>query len=406
MTIRPYLETDLEACQRTWQECGWMETKTLADYIAGGRGMVAESGGAAECLALAHTGTMRHLDDELSLCAVTGVTTSRVARRQGAAKRTTAKLIADDATAGLQTAMLGIFDQGFYNRLGFGNGAYHRSWSFDPAALRVPVGHRPPLRFTVADHAEELLACRLRRVRPHGGVNLDPLEHFRNEVEWAKRSFGLGYRDEADGGISHAVWCNHDDDENGPYDVAWMAWQTRDQLLELLALLASLSDQVYGLSLREPYGIQLQDLLDQPFRRQRISDRKYRVAASLRASWQVRILDLPGCLEKTHLPGEPVAFNLALDDPITDCLPEDAAWRGLSGMWRVRLGPESSARPGDDPGLPTLTATTGAFSRLWLGVQPATGLATTDHLSGPEELLRELDRVCAAMPSPQPDWEF
>lgn len=405
MTIRPYRETDLEACQRIWQECGWMETDTLASYIAGGRGMVAEVGGAAECLSLAHTGSLRHLDDELSLCAVTGVTTSRVARRQGAATRTTARLLADDAAAGLQTAMLGIFDQGFYNRLGFGNGAYHRSWHFDPAALRVPVRARPPLRLTIADHAEELLACRLRRARPHGGVNLYAIEHFRNEVEWPKHSFGLGYRDES-GTLTHAVWCSHGEGENGPYEVNWMAWQTRAELLELLALLASLADQVYGLHVREPQGLQLQDLFDQPFRRARLSDEPFPFKGSLRASWQIRILDLPGCLAQTHLPGEPVTFNLDLTDPIADCLPDDAPWRGLTGTWRVRLGPESSASQGDDPGLPTLSATTGAFSRLWLGVQPATGLATTDRLSGPEELLQALDRVCAPMPWPQPDWEF
>ncbi len=407
MTIRPYLETDLEACQRIWQECGWAETDTLASYLSGGRAMVAELGGAAECLALAHTGSLRHLESEVSLCAVTGVTTSRVARRQGAATRTTAALLAAEAAAGQHTAMLGIFDQGFYNRLGFGNGAYHRRWEFDPAALRVPARHRPPLRFSVAEHADALLACRLGRTRPHGGVNLFPVEHFRSEVAWTKHSFGLGYRDADDGAISHVLWCGYEAGENGPYDVCWMAWRTREQLLELLAILASLADQVYGMTITEPAGVQFQDLLEQPFRRQQTGGGgKFKLRGTLSAAWQIRILNLAGCLAQTHFPGEPVAFNLALTDPISGYLHDTSPWRGLSGSWRVRLGPESSAEPGEDPSRPTLTASLGAFSRLWLGVQPATGLAITDRLSGPEPLLADLDRLCRAMPSPQPDWEF
>jgi hypothetical protein len=160
------------------------------------------------------------------------------------------------------------------------------------------------------------------------------------------------------------------------------------------------------MSLHEPAGVQLQDLLEQPFRRQQLGGGKFKVRGSLSASWQIRILDLRGCLARTHLPGESVAFNLALDDPLAEHLDDDAPWRGLAGRWHVRLGPESSAVPGEDASLPTLTASIGAFSRLWLGVQPATGLAVTDRLAGPATLLEDLDKVCRVMPSPQPDWEF
>jgi hypothetical protein len=47
----------------------------------------------------------------------------------------------------------------------------------------------------------------------------------------------------------------------------------------------------------------------------------------------------------------------------------------------------------------------GAFTRLWLGVRPASGLAITDDLCAPPALLDQLDRVLR-LPEPKPDWDF
>jgi hypothetical protein len=71
----------------------------------------------------------------------------------------------------------------------------------------------------------------------------------------------------------------------------------------------------------------------------------------------------------------------------------------------VTLGPQSSAEPGTDRALPTLAASVGAFTRMWLGVLPATGLAVTDELEGPQELLEELDWALR-LPQPSVDWGF
>ena len=361
MTIRPYQETDADACKRVWHECGWTDGDAIPDYVRGGRGIVAELSGEAECLALAHDATLLHLDDELSLCAVTGVTTSRVARRQGVASRTTARLVAEDAAAGRETAALGIFDQGFYNRLGFGNGAYRLRWSIDPGALRVPIRHRPPLRFDLLKDSEALLACRLNRRRGHGAVSMLAPEHFQAAAGFLKHHFVLGYRGE-DGAISHAMCCDGQDRERGPYTVHWIAWQTREELLELLSVLASFADQVYGLTIDEQAGVQLQDLLDQPFRRKDVAGGgRFAVKCAAHAEWQLRILDLPACLAKTHLPGEPVRFNLELEDPIAAYLDDDASWHGLTGVWQVQLGPESFAERGENAAWPTLWASVGAF---------------------------------------------
>jgi hypothetical protein len=119
----------------------------------------------------------------------------------------------------------------------------------------------------------------------------------------------------------------------------------------------------------------------------------------------MRICDLQGCLAQTHLPGEAVQFNLTLSDPIERFLDEGSPWRGVGGEYVVTVGPASSAEPGQDAALPTLQASVGAFTRMWLGVQPATGLAVTDDLRGPEGLLVALDTVLK-LPAPHIDWDF
>jgi hypothetical protein len=146
----------------------------------------------------------------------------------------------------------------------------------------------------------------------------------------------------------------------------------------------------------EPADVQLQDLVERP-----LGSGTFSVSAS--AHWQVRICDLVGCLQRTHLDCEPVRFNLELSDPIAGYL--GGEWHGLAGEYVVTLGPESRAEPGTRNGLPSLEASVNAFSRMWLGVRPATGLAATGGLAGPEELLRRLDRALR-LPTPNWDWPF
>ena len=103
----------------------------------------------------------------------------------------------------------------------------------------------------------------------------------------------------------------------------------------------------------EPSGIVLQDLLDQPFRFRRLTEKsKFEQTNRATAYWQLRICDLPGCLTKTHLLGDTLRFNLELSDPIGKYLDEEVVWRGVAGEYIVSLGPESSAVPGMDIGYP------------------------------------------------------
>jgi hypothetical protein len=185
-----------------------------------------------------------------------------------------------------------------------------------------------------------------------------------------------------------------------------MAYQTKEQFLELMALLKNLGDQVHLVRMVEPAGIQLQDLIAQPFKQHSISGQsQFQTGVDALAWWQMRICDLPECLARTHLRGETVRLNLKLTDPIERFLNPDAPWHGIGGDYVVALGPDSSAKAGTDPALPTLSASAGAFTRLWLGVLGASGLAVTDELDGPQDLLEALDRAFC-LPEPQIDWPF
>jgi hypothetical protein len=185
-----------------------------------------------------------------------------------------------------------------------------------------------------------------------------------------------------------------------------MAWRTREQFLELLGALKGLGDQVHSAIMIDPPDIQMQSLLRLPFRMTRLTEQgKYEATALSLSWWQMRICDLPACLAETKLHGGEARFNLKLTDPIGRFLSEDALWRGVAGEYVISLGPSSGAERGRDENLPTMTASVSAFTRLWLGVGPATGLAVTDDLSAPDDLLEQLD-VILRLPAPQPDWDF
>jgi len=156
MTFRTYqADRDLEAVLRIYREVGWISEKVheqaIQELLESGRGLVAELDGSAECFVLGDTGSIRHLETDLPLCVVVGVTTSRIARKQGLASRLTAQLLAEEAEGGQAVAMLGIFEQGYYNQLGFGNGYYENWCTFDPSMLQIPVKARTPVRLGVDD---------------------------------------------------------------------------------------------------------------------------------------------------------------------------------------------------------------------------------------------------------------
>lgn len=401
-------ERDRDAVVRIIREAGWlqMHTEEAVDIaLQAGRAWVAEVEGAAECFVHTVPGALRYLEDDLPFSAVAEVATSRVARRQGLARRLTALAVAADAADGAAVSGLGVFEQGYYDALGLGTGSYELYVTLDPLDLRVGQKPRVPRRLSAADW-EAVHAARLGRRRGHGAVNLFPPEITRAAMVEGAHSFGLGYADGPGGTLSHCLWCTPDEPEHGPYRVRWMAFQNGEQFQELIALLAGLGDQVHRVWLCEPPGVQFQDLVSRPLRElQTTRGSPHPVGVQAVAHWQMRLCNLEEALRRTHLCGEPLRFNLRLSDPIIAYLGEDTPWRGIGGEYVVLLGPECAAQPGYDPALPTLAATVNAFTRLWLGVRPASGLALTDALSGPASLLERLDRLFC-LPPPRPDWEL
>ena len=397
---------DAEAVTRIWREVGWIDAERehlVPRYFECADAVVLRLDGSAECAVHATPGAMSYLGQDLKLAAITGVTTSRVARKLGAAQRLTAESLAAAAEAGAEVSALGMFEQGFYDRLGFGSGACEHYFVFDPASLNVRCGFRSPCQLTAADWAD-VHRCMATRLRGHGECVLDPPRIAECELGWTDDAFGLGYRDAAAGGLSHFIW-GEAPGEHGPWAISWMAYRSVAQLFELLALIRSLGDQVGAVAMLEPPHIQLQDVLRQPFRHRRNTrGGKFANRCDAAAHWQARMLDVPKCLAKTRLTGADLEFNLKLSDPAPACL-DDAAWAGAGGDFVVTLGPACGAARGQGQGLPTLTASVGAFSRVWLGVARASMLAATDAIEAPSPLLEALDDKFA-LPLPRLGWDF
>ncbi len=399
-------ERDEDAVLRIYREAGWVskaeEEEATRLLIGSGRGSVAEVHEQAECFVLAHSGTLRYLDEDLPLSIVTGVLTGRVARQQGLARHLTARMLIEEASSGAAVSILSVFEQGYYNQLGFGSGTTEHWLAFDPSLLTIPGKPRPPARLTQRD-GPILHQARLRRLRAHGACSILAPEFTRAELFWTENGFGLGYLDHQDE-CTHHIWCSAKG-ESGPFRVEWMAYRTRDQFLELLQLIRSLGDQVHSVRMDEPPQVQMQDFLRQPFKMRQItksSAHENRMSAG--AYWQARILDLNRCIRSVRA-AIPVRFNLVLTDPLTSLVPEDANWRGIGGQYTITLGQASSLEPGPSEELPIVHASVNAFTRFWLGVRSATELSWSDDLEAPPELLHTLD-AAVRLPSPHPDWQF
>ncbi len=400
---------DLEAVRRIWIETRWIDDddrgrKVLGEFLSGGAAEVGVLDGRAECLVHRTSGTIQVDDTVLPLCAVTAVTTSHVGRRRGLASSLTARALRHGAESGAAVAALGMFEQGFYDRFGFGTGSYVNRFRFDPASLLVDhVPYRPPVRLTT-DDAEEMQAALRRRLGHHGAVTLDAPRLMAAEIGFLEHPFAFGHRD-PDGALTHFL-AGSLKDEHGPFEISVVAYRDGTQLLELLRLLRELGDQLHAVEMTEPPHLQLQVLIDQPSR-QRNTTRGGRMESGTRTiAWsQARMLDLETCIGAVRAVGAPVEFDLELTDPLAGRLPDDGGWRGLSGRWTVALGDPSTVsapRRGDRS---LLRCSVGTFTRLWFGVSPASALVLTDGLQAPPELCSRLDRALR-MPPFVPGLEF
>ncbi|MCF7807673.1 MAG: GNAT family N-acetyltransferase [Candidatus Marinimicrobia bacterium] len=401
------VKKDRKAAHRIWREINWIEDekgeKLLDTFLKEGHAMVAEIDGEAECLVTAKPSELRYQKKDLNISVVTSVGTSRIARKQGLAKRLTAKVIAQEAEAGALASTLGIFEQGFYDQLGYGGGSYEHWVTFDPADLKVDRTFDPPKRLSKDDWSI-VQDSMINRQKRHGAITLLPPCIAEAELGWTENGFGLGYLNDQEA-LTHFLWGKIKG-ESGPFHIQVMAFRNFEQFLELMAVVKSLGDQVKLVEMREPAGIQMQDLILNPFRKRIITKRsEFEHINRANAYWQIRICDLEACVAASSFMTGSIPFNLDLSDPIVEHLDDHEKWQGCGGQYTVTLGPESHAGQGFTKGLPVLKADVGAFSRLWMGVGSATGLAVTGNLSGPEELLNSLDEIIT-LPQPHPDWDY
>ncbi len=395
--------------QLVWHDCGWSDKvdacELLDTFFELGPSWIGIRDETVQSVVHTACATIRYQASDLKLQAVTGVTTSLQARRGGVAARSLAHAVAAGAATGATVSALGIFDQGFYDRLGYGSLDIMRLIRFDPKDIRVHTAARPPLRFTESD-IDDVHAARSRRRLLHGGINFDSAKRTLADMQECTNGIGFGYRDRTDGGISHMLWISRKDAENGPFRVIFTIWETREQLRELMAFLHSLADQVHLVVMEEPPGIALQDFIHRPLRSRAITQKsKYETGITAMTYQQLRILDLVAVVQACSVTTEPVHFNLTLTDPITQYLPHDALWKGCAGEYTVMLSAPSDISLGHTSGLPHLTADVSAFSRLWFGCRTASGLAMTANLHAPDELLTKLD-TSLRLPSPMFDWSF
>ncbi|MEL7157573.1 MAG: GNAT family N-acetyltransferase, partial [Actinomycetota bacterium] len=356
--FRPYDPTaDLAAVARIWTEVGWLEspdkTDALGAFLAAGNAEVAVMNGEAECAAHWMPGSVRYQDQALGMCAITAITTSQIGRKQGFASDLTARALAQGAAAGHAVGMLGMFEQGFYDRLGFGTGAYDFQFQFDPANLAVDhIPYRVPERIALDAHAD-IQRAMARRLTAHGSVVIDPPGVFAADVGMRDKIHALGYRD-ADGELTHFL-LGALNDGHGPWEITFLAYRTPDQLLELFRLLRELSDQIRLVKMIEPAHIQLQALLREPIRERWRSNGTDKDTVTRAIAWyQLRMLDVDACVSAREFEGRPVRFNLTLTDPVARRL--EGPWQGVAGDYTVTIGAPSGATVGHEDGLPLLTA--------------------------------------------------
>jgi len=398
---------DKDAVYRIFNEVGWVHDKKKDKYLNGflpkANALVCVINGEPEVMALSSNGSITYLDQQLDFAAVTGVATSLLARKQGLAGRLTATRQALDAENGAEIGGLCIFDQGYYNKMGYGNGNYDRIAAFTPSSLRINRKTKIPTRLTEKDY-KKIHRSRKNRMLCHGAVTL-PEYATKAELGEEAKNVGYGYFDEK-GNLTHHLWINGKGKEQGPIWISWLAYQNLDQLMDLLALIKSFEEQIIMVRMVEPPYIHMQDFISRPYHIKSITRKsQHENLIYSTAYWQLRILDLQKCMKKTHLNCEDLEFNLQLSDPIDKYLGKEIKWRGIAGKYVVKFGKNSSAKKGSKKNLPTMKASVGAFTRLWYGIVPASTLVYSDNIEASKGLLNKLDNALI-LPEAHVDWGF
>ena len=287
---------DADAVKRMYCEAGWGDYKDCdRAYVEAERSLVALIDDSAAALAVSSFGDIRYLDETLPLACIGAVITDLTARKQRLSSQLTARRVMLDARDGTAVSVLGAFEDGYYNRLGFGTGSYDHWVHFSPSNLKIDVEPRTPRRLTENDW-EMMHQNRLARCRFHGGCNFYTPQYTMAEAA-EEGGFGFGYFSD-DGELTHHLFMGGRGKEEGPFVVRWLSYQTTEQLFELLALIKSFGDQFHVISLWESPELSLQDLLARPFYHRRLT------VGSPRQQGRRRRLVADAHLRSRKMPGE------------------------------------------------------------------------------------------------------
>ena len=415
--ILPFdFERDMGDVLQTWSETGWFEgeerqEKQIRAFFEAndGRSVVGQIAGRTESVTHRTLGFMRYDQSEIPAGGITAVTTSRIARKRGLASRGTARSVAHLGDEGAAVALLGMFEQGFYDRFGFGVGPYENEVYVYPGALNVPVDYRTPERFDLEEDIEEVHAAMVTRYLPHGGLVIGGERSTSAGLQIDDEVRVFGYR--TDGAISHFVAVTSKG-EHGPDRIIQWAYATQTQCLELLRMVQEWGDQVDLVRFTEPRWMQAQDLIVHPgheFRRTGGSKAESRIDAD--AWWQLRILDLQTCIRAMRPSDEAFSVSVQVSDPIDRHLRDggyEGSWTSLEGTWNLRFGETNRAEriEGIAPGDADVVTSVGALSRWWFGVVPASTLAVLGEIEADPDVLTSLDRLTAHLPKPQIGWDL
>lgn len=412
MELRNFkFDNDFEKVFKIWQEVGWLSDdkrnkKALKHFVKGGKSKVALLNNEVEGYINSTPGLYQYLDKEFNLQAITAVTISRIARRQNIATKATAETIAEAAQKGVHISALSMFEQGFYNKLGYGTGGYENLVSFDPDHLDIKGKAPVPARIDDKDY-KMVHQAKLQRKKRHGYCSLLPEELTKGEMLFGdKKPFGLGFKDQ-NGNITHHLFIHPTQQSHGPYFIRWMVFNTVEQFFDLMNLIKNLGDQIHLVKLWEPAGIQFQNLIKKPYKASKVTEKsEFEVTNKAYALWQARILNLQECINNTSLKSETVKFNLKLKDPIEKYLDNNSSWQGLSGNYTIIFGDSSKLEKGLSSNLPTLKTDINTFTRMWIGAVRPSLLPYTNYFEAPKTLIEKLDNLFITLPKPKVDWNF
>ncbi len=411
-------DRDMDDILRVWTETGWFDGEDRPERFIkqffeanDGRSVVARLNGHTESVVHRSLGSMHYDDTQVSLGGVTAVTTSRIARRLRMASRLTARTVAHLGDEGVAVAALGMFEQGFYDRVGFAAGSYENRVQVYPGDLDIPVPYRTPERLDLDDDLEEIHAAIVDRMPWHGGIAVGGERLSQAGAQIDDQPTLFGYR--TDGTLSHFLMLEMKG-ENGPDRVLGMAYQTKYQCLELLRLIQEWGDQVDSIRFVEPVWLKAQEFMRQPGREyRRTKGTAHEMHIDADAWWQARIVDLDACVRAMRPAGREFSIAVEVDDPIQDHLVDSGyagSWQPLSGLWRLTFGPNAGAeRLAPDTANDTpadLVTTVNALTQWWLGVTSADTLAVVGAFEAKPDVIDQLDDLTAHLPTPQLGWDI